>query len=170
MTRISRLVAVVGLGVLSSFAVRSEDSTRKVLEATSTGLITFADKDAAIRVAVTFGEKDDAVVATVVRFLDSRGNVLKQQRGDLRNGEPIVADLTRRDLTVTGSLLVRVEVVHELTARDARYPILVTVQPIATEGFGRFPIAWRAGVCLCPECGSAGGSPQHVDCDPSESP
>jgi hypothetical protein len=121
-----------------------------------------------IRVAVTFGERDEAVVPTLVRFRDARGNILKQQRGELREGQPVVAELTRGDVSGRGDLLVRIEVVHKLPGvRDSRYPILVTAQPIAVGGFGRFALDWNTGVCGCPTCGSTVGSGQHVDCDPT---
>ena len=170
MMRISRTTGTVWLAMLLSASLplaASSMSDFPIYEASSTGLITFSGEDASIRVAVTFGKKDDAVVATLVRFLDARGKVLKQHRGELRDGRPVVAELSRRDLSVQGDLLVRIEVVHKLPGlRETRYPILVTAQPIAVAGFARFSMNSIAGGCGCPECGSTVGSGQHVDCEP----
>ena len=119
-------------------------------------------------IAVTFGKKDDAVVATLVRFLDARGKLLKQHRGELRDGQPVVAELSRRELSLPEELLVRIEVVHKLPGiRESRYPILVTAQPIAVAGFARFSVDWNTGSCGCPKCGPPVGSGPHVDCEPA---
>jgi hypothetical protein len=136
-----------------------------VFESTSSGLITFSGEDEAIRVAVVFAKQDDAVVATVVNFVDANGTVLKQQRGDLRHGRPIVAELTQSDVGEQTDLLVRVKVIHKLPGeRDGGYPILVTVQPLARGGFGRFVMNWDAGRCGCPCCGPPLKDGVHADC------
>jgi hypothetical protein len=174
MVRISRTTGAAWLAMLLSVTLPlAANSTSDVpmYEVSSTGLMTFSGQDDSIRVAVTFGKKDEAVVATLVRFLDQRGKVLKQHRGELRDGRPVVAELSRRDLSVQGYQLVRIEVVHKLPGlRETRYPILVTTQPIAVEGFARFSMQWIAGGCGCPDCGSTVGSGQHVDCGTSPPP
>jgi hypothetical protein len=168
--RISRTTGTVWLAMLLSagLPLAANSATGLPLyEASSTGLMTFSGEDVSLRVAVTFGKKDDAVVATLVRFLDARGKVLKQHRGELRDGQPVVAELSRRDLSLPGDLLVRIEVVHKLPGiRESRYPILVTAQPIAVAGFARFSVDWNTGGCGCPGCGPTVGSGQHLDCEP----
>src|SRR6185503_2745526 len=63
--------------------------------------------------------------------------------------------------------LVRVEVIHELPgARLNPYPILVTMQPLALGGAGRFVLDWDTGGCGCPTCGPPPPHPTHVDCEP----
>jgi hypothetical protein len=151
MTRISRmlLIALPLALLIAATPVSSHTAPPKpVLEATSSGLITFSAQEKAIRVAAVFTAKDNAVVPTLVRFLDANGNVLKQERGDLSDGNPVVAELTRADVAGLGDLLVRVEVVHKLPrVRRARYPIIVSTQPIGLNGSGSLALFWPGGVC-----------------------
>jgi len=138
-----------------------------ILESSTTGLLTFSSEDKALRVAVVFAEQDEAVVPTLVRFIDSRGKVLKQTKGELRADQAVIAQLTRSDVGASTDLLVRVEVVHELPgARLNPYPILVTMQPLALGGAGRFVLDWDTGGCGCPTCGPPPPHPTHVDCEP----
>jgi len=160
---VSALVLTGGLAAATSPTTLV--ASTPVFETTSSGLITFSGEDEAIRVAVVFAKQDDAVVETLVRFVDAKGVVLKQQRADLRDGEPVVAELTRRDVGERTNLLVRVEVIHKLPGvRDSRYPIVVTLQPISLDGFGRFAIVWGGGVCGCPMCGAPIEHGAHADC------
>lgn len=138
-----------------------------IYEVRSTGLLAFSSEDRAIRVAAVFAKQDDATVDTVVNFLDAKGVLLKQQRADLKQGEPFVAELSRQDVAGRGNLLIRVEVMHKLPGeRSKPYPILVTVQPIALGGSGRFALDWGGGGCGCPRCGPPTGSGQHAYCTP----
>lgn len=167
MIRIRRMRGIAWLGTLMFAGIAASASAAPVFESDSSGLITFSAEDTAIRVAITFAEEEEAIVPTVVRFLDARGNVLKRHRGELRDGQPVVVELTRRDLLSPADVLVRVEVTHKLPGlRDHRYPIIVTTQPIALGGFGRFVLDWGGGDCGCPTCGPPGGHPQHVNCNP----
>jgi len=151
MTRISRMLRTAWLPALLMAAtpVLSDTvSDKPVIESTSSGLITFSEKDKAIRVAAVFVLPDDATVPTLVRYLDARGNVLKQVRGELSEGRPVIAELTRRDVAHRSDLLVRVEVFHKLPGvRDIRYPILVTTQPLALNGSARLALFWPGGPC-----------------------
>lgn len=167
--RILSTVCVSASVIAGGFAAASSPTTlvasTPVFETTSSGLITFSGEDEAIRVAVVFTKQDDAVVETSVRFVDANGVVLKQQRGDLRDGEPVVAELTRRDVGERTNLLVRVEVIHKLPGvRDSRYPIVATLQPISLDGFGRFVVDLGDGVCGCPTCGAPIQNGAHADC------
>jgi hypothetical protein len=138
-----------------------------IFESSSSGLLTFSTEDKALRVAIVFAKQDDAVVPTLVRFIDSRGKVLKQTKGELRADQAVVAQLTRSDVGASGDLLVRVEVLHELPdARLTPYPILVTTQPLALGGAGRFTLNWNTGGCGCPTCGPPIPPGSHVDCEP----
>jgi hypothetical protein len=138
-----------------------------VLESTSSGLITFSSEDKALRVAAVIAERDDAVVPTLVRFIDARGNELKRTRGELRYGQPIVAELTRADVGARSDVLVRVEVLHKLPGvRERRYPILVTMQPIALNGSARYLVGWNGGPCGNPLGGPPHDPGSHVDCEP----
>ena len=139
-----------------------------IFESTSSGLLTFSSEDKALRVAIVFAEQDDAVVPTLVRFIDSRGKVLKQTKGELRADQSVIAQLTRSDVGASTDLLVRVEVLHELPGvRDNPYPILVTMQPLALNGAARFVLNWNTGGC---GGGPASGPPippgAHVNCEP----
>ena|SRR5688572_24363271 len=146
----------------SSFA--AAQTTNPVFEATSSGLFTFAGEDRAIRVTAVFVEQASTVVETTVVFVDAQGAVLKQVRGNLVHGQPVVVELTRQD--VGPSVLVRVVVVHKLPGmREAGYPILVTMQPIAMDGHGRSPTTWDVGRCGA-NCGSPVGRGQHASCTP----
>jgi hypothetical protein len=172
MIRISRLLHSAchsTLLLVATPAVSEQGSGRPVLESTSSGLLTFSGEDKALRVAVVLVQQDEAVVPTLVRFIDARGGIVKQQRGELRNGQPLVAELMRRDVGARSDLLVRVEVLHKLPGlRDSRYPILVTTQPISLNGSARFVVAWNGGGCGCPTCGPPTGPGQHVDCEPEQ--
>jgi len=138
-----------------------------ILESTTSGLLTFSSEDKALRVAIVFAEPDDAVVPTVVRFIDSKGKVLKQTKGELRKDQAVIAQLTRTDVGASSDLLVRVEVLHELPgARANPYPILVTTQPLNLGGAGRFVINWDTGGCGCPTCGPPIPPGSHVNCEP----
>jgi hypothetical protein len=170
MSRIRRLMAAAWLGTVLLTGIPASGSpaaNTPVFESDSSGLIAFSAEDAAIRVAVVFAEQDEAVVPTVIRFLDARGNVLKRQRGELRDGQPVIVELTRQDVGAQADLLVRVEVIHKLPGvRNHPYPIIVTTQPIALGGFGRFALDWGGGSCGCPgpACGPPPGHGQHVNC------
>lgn len=166
-------LAVLGLGcctVVASAATADEYSAGPIYEASSTGLITLSRADRALRVAVTFTEDDDAAVDVLVRFLDQRGEVLQRHRGTLRNGEPVVANLSRRDLGHSEEMLVRPQVILKLPGvRDLAYPILITAQPIANGGFGRFVLDWGGGGCGCPigfQCGPPINPGRWYDCTP----
>ena len=136
-----------------------------ILESTSSGLLTFSSESQTLRVAVVFAKQDDAVVPTVVRFIDMKGNVLKQTKGELRSDQPVIAQLSRSDVGARADMVVRVEVLHQLPgARYNPYPILVTTQPIG--GTGGFVLNWNTGVCGCPTCGPPPPHPSHVDCEP----
>jgi hypothetical protein len=138
-----------------------------VLESTSSGLLTFSSEDKALRVAIVMAEHDEAVVPTVVRFIDSKGTVLKQTRGELSDGQPVIAQLTRSDVGGRSDVLVRVEVLHELPGvRDSLYPILVTTQPLSLGGAARFSVDWNTGGCGCPTCGPPIPPGAHVNCEP----
>lgn len=141
-----------------------------IFESTSSGLLTFSGEDKALRVAIVFAEQDDTVVPTRVRFIDSKGKVLKQTKGDLRADQVVIAQLTRADVGTSTDLLVRVEVLHELPGIRANfYPILVTMQPLALNGAARFVINWNTGGCGA-DPGPASGPPippgAHVNCEP----
>jgi hypothetical protein len=169
MGTVCRAVVFAGLTALAGLTAFADTaSAAPVFDTSSSGLITFSSQDMAIRVAVVFAVPDEAVVPTTVRFLDAQGNVLKQQRGELRDGQPVVVELTRQDVVPRGDLLVRVQVVHKLPAiRDRRYPITVTAQPIAPGGFGRFVLDWGTGTCGCPSgyvCGPPPGHGAHLMC------
>jgi hypothetical protein len=136
-----------------------------ILESSSSGLLTFSSETQSLRVAVVFAKQDDAVVPTLVRFIDTKGNVLKQTKGELRADQPVIAQLTRTDVGARSDVLVRVEVLHQLPgARYSPYPILVTTQPVG--GAGGFVLNWNTGVCGCPTCGPPPPHPSHVDCEP----
>jgi hypothetical protein len=138
-----------------------------ILESTTSGLLTFSSEDKALRVAIVFAEQDDAVVPTLVRFIDSKGAVIKQTKGELRADQPVMAQLTRSDVGARPDLLVRVEVLHELPgARVNPYPILVTTQPLDLGGAGRFLLNWNTGGCGCPTCGPPIPPGSHVNCEP----
>ena len=139
-----------------------------ILESNSSGLLTFSSEDKALRVAVVFAEQDEAVVPTLVRFIDSRGKILKQTKGELRKDQAVIAQLNRSDVGASTDLLVRVEVVHELPgARVSPYPILVTTQPLDLGGAGRFVLNWDTGGCGCPTCGPPIPPGSHVNCGPT---
>jgi hypothetical protein len=136
-----------------------------ILESSSSGLLTFSPESQTLRVAVVFAKQDDAVVPTLVRFIDTKGNVLKQMKGELRADQPVIAQLSRTDVGTRADMLVRVEVLHQLPgARYSPYPILVTTQPIG--GLGGSFAAWNTGVCGCPTCGPPPPHGAHVDCEP----
>jgi hypothetical protein len=136
-----------------------------VYEVSSSGLLTFSSMDKAIRVAITLVNPDDAVVETTVNFVDARGLVLKKVRGQMRDGQPLVAELSRRDVGDQANVLLRVQVIHKLPGvRDTPYPIVVTVQPISLDGFGRYLTAWPDGDCGCPLCGAPTGRGSHAYC------
>jgi hypothetical protein len=125
-------------------------STTPVFRSASTGLIAFSGEDVAIRVAVVFADKDEAVVETVVNFIDTQGTIIKKHRAELHDDQPVVAELTRRDVADRGNLLVRVQVITKLPGtRDHRYPILATVQPLTPGGAGRFTLDVGGGECGC---------------------
>jgi hypothetical protein len=138
-----------------------------IIESTSSGLLTFSSEDKALRVAIVFAEQDDAVVPTLVRFIDSKGKVLKQTKGELRADQAVIAQLTRSDVGASTDLLVRVEVLHQLPGeRVSPYPILVTTQPLALGGAARFSLDWNTGGCGCPTCGPPIPPGSHVNCEP----
>jgi hypothetical protein len=138
-----------------------------IFESSTSGLLTFSSEDKALRVAIVFAEQDEAVVPTLVRFIDSRGKVLKTTKGELRKDQAVIAQLTRSDVGASTDLLVRVEVVHELPGvRVNPYPILVTMQPLALGGAGRFTLNWDTGGCGCPTCGPPIPPGAHVNCEP----
>lgn len=174
MIRISRMLFTTCITALffigaSIGAAQSTDPTASepVFESTSSGLITFSGMQKALRVAVVLTAQDEAVVGTVIRFIDANGKIIKRQRGEVRERHPLVAELTRQDLGDRTDLLVRVEVVHKLPdVRERPYPILVTVQPIPPSGIGGFVIDWNGGECGCPTCGPPTHHGQHVNCDP----
>jgi hypothetical protein len=169
--RIFRATSLLTLFVVSSVMAQAVPDTA-VIDTTSSGLLTFSTEDKAIRVAAVFVQPDDAVIPTIVRFVDSRGRILKQRRSDLRDGAPIIVELTRAEVGTSGELLVRVEVVHRLPGvREARYPIVVTTQPIAISGMGRLVLTWNGGICGEPippgtKPGSSTGSGVWAQCAP----
>ena len=170
-SRILRATSLLALFFVSS-VMGQEATDTAVIDTTSSGLLTFSAEDKAIRVAAVFVQPDEAVIPTLVRFLDSRGKVLKQRRSDLRDGAPIIVELTRADVGTNSELLVRVEVVHKLPGvREARYPIVVTTQPIALNGMGRLVWGWNGGICGEPippgtKPGSSTGSGVWAQCSP----
>lgn len=175
MIRISRMLgtALSLVLVLAATPASSDTTSQKpILESTSSGLFTFSGEERAIRVAAVFTAKDGAVVPTLVRFLDKGGNVLKQVRGDLSEGNAVVAELTRADVAGLGDLLVRVEVLHRLPGvRRERYSILVSTQPIGPAGSGSFALFWPGGTCGIPPLpGTLPGQPTQpgtaVNCQP----
>jgi hypothetical protein len=151
MNRISRMLRTalpVALLIAATPVLSETASQRATVEATSTGLFTFSAQEKAIRVAAAFVAKDDAVVPMVVRFVDASGNVLKQERGDLSDGNPFVAELTRDDVAGRGDLLVRVEVLHRAPrVRRERLQIMASLQPIGQNGSGSFSLFWPVGPC-----------------------
>ncbi len=168
MMRISRMFSVAWLAVLplvSIPATIAHAQTALVPEKTSSALLTFSDRDRAIRVAIVFVDQDDATVDTLVRFVDARGNVLKEKRGNLSFGVPVVAELTRADVGNRPDVLVRAEVYHLLPGkRLVRYPIVISLQPIAEDGSGRWEAAWPGGDCGCPTCSPPHTQGQHANC------
>jgi hypothetical protein len=169
MMRISRMLYAAWIAILlfTLAPATIANAQTPVPETTSSGLLTFSEHDRAIRVAVVFAEKDDAVVATTVRFVDARGVVLKTRRGNLSHGAPLIAELTRSDVGYRADVLVRVEVFHQLPGvRPRRYPILITLQPISDDGFGRFLAAWNGGGCGCPTCSDPENPGRHASCIP----
>jgi len=139
----------------------------RIIESTSSGLVTFSARHEALRVAVVMAEPDDAVVPTLVKFIDARGNVLKRQRGEVSYGNSMIVEL-RGAPTGRADALVRVEVWHALPGqRERRYPILVTTQPVdPSGGIGGFVLDWNGGHCGCPTCGPPSSPGQHVNCEP----
>ena len=175
MITLARFLTAVSLPALLfavSTAMSQEATSTPVIDTTSTGLFTFSTDDKAIRVAAVLVQREEEVIPTIVRFVDARGQVLKQLRGELRDGGPIVAELTRADVGARGDLLVRVEVVHKLPGvRETRYPIVVTTQPIAMNGAGRLIWGWNGGICGEPippgtKPGSSTGSGVWAQCAP----
>jgi hypothetical protein len=164
MIRISRMLrTALPLALLiAATPVSSEALSQKsVVEATSSGLFTFSREERAIRVAAAFVAKDDAVVPMLVRFRDANGNVLKQERGDLSDGNAVVVELTRADVSGRDDLLVRVEVLHKLPRpRRERPAIMASIQPIGQNGSGSFSLFWPVGPCgtITPP-GSSPGQP-----------
>lgn len=145
----------------------ASSSTEHVFESTSSGLITLTNRQT-LRVAVVLAAHDDAIVGTVVRFIDASGNVIKRQRGDVHGRQSLVAELTDRDLGGQVDVLVRIEVVHELPGvRTRPYPLLVTVQTIPPDGIGGLVANWNGGTCGCPTCGPPTHPGNHVDCEPT---
>jgi hypothetical protein len=142
--------------VLVAMSVSSDaGSQTPIVDSTSSGLFTFSREERSVRVAAVFVTKDSAVVPTLVRFLDQNGNVLKQVRGDLSEGNALVAELTRDDVAGRGDLLVRVEVHHQLPGlRRERFPIMVSLQPIGPDGSGVWLAAWPPGTCSNPGPGA----------------
>ena len=170
MMRISRMwytarIAILPLALTAATIANAQTTT--LPELTSSALLTFSEHDRAIRVAIVFAEKDDAVVETMVRFVDARGNVLKVRRGNLSDAAPFIAELTRSDVGNRADVLVRAEVFHKLPgARRTRYPILISLQPISTDGIGRYLTAWNGGECGCPTCSPPHPQGQHANCNP----
>jgi hypothetical protein len=157
------LLAVASVGFAQS-TVREP-----IFESTTSGLVTFSGTQKALRVAVALTAPDEAVVGTVIRFIDAKGRVIKRARGEVRERFPLVAELTHHDLGHHSDTLVRVEVVHRLPeVRQRHYPILVTVQPILPSGIGGFVLDWNGGQCGCPTCGPPTHHGRHVDCEPPE--
>ena len=174
MIRISKLLSsglCAGL-VLAAMPVSSDTPVQPVYESTSSGLFAFSREEIMVRVAVVFAASDTAVVPTLVRYLDQSGNLLKQVRGDLSDGVPVIAQLTHADVGGRGDLLIRVEVVHKLPGfRREVYPILVTTQPIGPNGSGSFVLSWPGGTCgipLPPRAEPSKPIPTgaHVNCAP----
>ena len=169
MMRISRMSYVACIAILSfalTQATVANAQTPPVEAKSSSGLLTFSERDRAIRVAVVFAENDDAVVETIVRFIDARGNVLKMLRGNLSDRAAFIVELTRSDVAGRPDVLVRAEVVLNLPGtREASYPILVTLQPISEDGVGRFLVEWHGTGCGCPH-GPLIPSGRHASCKP----
>jgi hypothetical protein len=135
--------------LIAATPVSSETASHKpIVEATSTALFTFSAQEKAIRVAAAFVAEDDAVVPMLVRFVDASGNLLKQERGDLSDGNAVVVELTRDDVVGRGDLLVRVEVHHKFPrgARRARLPIMVSTQTVGLNGSANL-MFWAGEIC-----------------------
>jgi hypothetical protein len=136
---------------LAAMPVSSQAPPLPVVESTSSGLFTFSREERVVRVAAAFVAPDNSVVPTVVRFLDKGNLVLKEVRGSLSDGIPVIAELTRADVAGRGDLLVRVEVLHKLPGlRLLAYPIVVSVQPIGPTGSGSLVLNWPGGTCGIP--------------------
>jgi len=163
MMRITRMLYVAWIAILPftlTPVTIAHAQAPTVTEMTSSGLLTFSERDRAIRVAIVFAEADDAVVETIVRFVDVRGNVLRARRGNLSDRAPFIVELTRSDVGGHPDVLVRVEVFHKLPGmREVGYPILISVQPISEDGSGRFLLGWNGGGCGA-EPGTAAAPPQ----------
>lgn len=156
MFRISRMLRTVlpMVLILAAMTVSSPATAQSpIVDSTSSGLFTFSREEGAIRVAAVFTAQDSAVVPTLVRFLDQGGIVLKEVRGDLRENNAVVAELTRNDVAGRGDLLVRVVVLHKLPGvRRPSYPIIVSTQSIRpTGGAGSLAIFWPGGTCGNPQ-------------------
>jgi hypothetical protein len=166
MTRLSARLRATWLVALATAAMPVLTlAGNPILESSSSGLLTFSPESQSLRVAVAFVKQDDAVVPTLVRFIDTRGNVIKQTKGELRADQPVIAQLTRTDVGARADMLVRVEVLQQLPGpRLSPYPILVTTQPFG--GIGGFVLNWDTGGCGCPTCGPPPPHPAHVDCEP----
>jgi len=168
-------VAAIALLILAASVTTTATSTEvtspvpsgPVFESSSSGLITFSIEDRVIRVAVAFVQRDVAAVPTVVRFIDAQGTVLKTQRAELRDGQPVIAELTRQDIGEQLDVLVRAEVTQKFPERrSTAYPVVITLQPIAREGFGRFGLTWFGGSCPTGS-GFPGGPYASVSCPPT---
>jgi hypothetical protein len=161
------------LFAVAALAAGNAWAQEPVIESASSGLFTFSREERAVRVAAAFVARDGAVVPTRVRFLDQGGNLLKEVRGTLSDGFPVIAELTRDDVAGRGDLLVRVEVVHKLPGkRRATYPIVVSTQPIGPTGSGSFVLNWPGGTCgeeILPGTSAGPRIPPgtHVNCNPT---
>jgi hypothetical protein len=153
MKRVMRMLCTAGLMALASTIMAADpDPVVPITVWTSSGLVTFAGPDRAIRVAVAFTRDDPDTVYTVVKFVDAHGNLLKQGDGEVRDDEPLVVDLTRSDVGVRTDVLVRAVIEHTLPrTRERAYPIVVTLQPIGANGSGlsltTLPPCWERGSC-----------------------
>jgi hypothetical protein len=154
-SRMLHTVLPMLLVLAASPASSDAGSQTPIIDSTSSGLFTFSKEERAVRVAAVFVTKDSTVIPTLVRFLDQNGNVLKQVRGDLSEGNAVVAELTRDDVAGRGDLFVRVEVHHQLPGlRRERFPIMVSLQPIGADGSGGWLAAWPPGTCSNPGPGA----------------
>ncbi len=174
MMRISRIFYMAWIAILPislTSVTTAHAQAPPLLEMTSSGLLTFSERDRTLRVAIVFAETNPAVVETIVRFVDARGQVLKTRRGNVSDGMPLIVDLTRSDVGNRGEVLVRAEVFHRFPVpRTTRYPILISLQSTSMDGTSHLFLTWRGDVCWSCSGPSAVGPwashAAHANCDP----
>jgi hypothetical protein len=126
------LPALMLLSTLSFVTLPAKAQTDPEWRPLKTGLISVSAADAFIRVASVFTEPDERVVPVTVKFIDGNNVVLREQRGEVRDGQPFFAVMPGG-----ADRLLRVEVTHEMPGCGQRpYPIMVTIQPHGVESRG----------------------------------